>query len=118
MPSLEHNAIQQWFLSEINAKIMKEVNIKSLSNHRVDVLIPENRIALEVQCSPITVEQYRERNLTYSLDNYIPVWVFGRHFYNHARKIGSTMIKDIEQIEQETWGRIFYHNKYDLLFCT
>lgn len=113
MPSTEHDSIQQWFLSEIKAKISKEVNINSLSNHRVDVLIEDPRIAIEIQCSPITVEEYRERNLSYSLDNYLPVWVFGKSFYNHAR-LRTGMIKDVEDLEQETWGRIFYHNKYDL----
>lgn len=114
MPSLEHNQIQEWFLSEIKTKIMKEVNINSLLNHRVDVLIPESRIAIEIQCSPLSMKEYTERNLTYVLDNYIPVWVFGKIFYNNARKRGQNRIKDIEESELRTWGRIFYHNKYNL----
>lgn len=114
MPSPEHNIIQQWFLSEINTKITKEATINALVNHRVDILVPENRLAIEIQCSPITVDEYAERNLTYSLENYIPVWVFGKTFYNHARYRGQTMIRDVEELELKTWGRIFYHNKYDL----
>jgi len=114
MPSKEHDSIQQWFLKNLS-DVNKEVPLKTWLTKRADIVI-NKKIAVEIQCTSITLAEYEERNLNYVLNNLIPVWVFGKDFYEHARKKRryGTYIKLVEVSEYEKWGCFYHHNKYDL----
>jgi len=48
-----------------------------------------SRIAVEVQCSPISYKEYADRNSTYMYKNFDNLWIFGgthfKHIYNSFR---------------------------------
>ena len=116
MPSKEHNSIQQWFLNEIPQNVAKEVNVEGLSKRRLDIVLESPMIAIEIQCSPMGISEFNDRNLDIVLSGYRPIWVFGRDFYQKARlwRRGGTMISHIEKSVMLKNKSIFYHNKYDL----
>lgn len=111
MPSSEHDQIQNWFLAQ-SEDIKKE---KVIEDHRADIVI-NNKIIVEIQCTNISVGEYEKRNYDYMVCGYYPVWVFGKNFYNHARKSSryGLYIKEIEKIEIDKYGFIFLHNKYNV----
>lgn len=115
MPSSEHDEIQNWFLERSNW-IQKE---KTIENHRADIVL-RNKVVVEIQCTPLSIEDYEDRNLKFKQAGFYPVWVFGKEFYEHARKNRryGQYIRLIEQLELEKHGYILYHNKYNLFFGT
>lgn len=116
MPSKEHDAIQQWFLNEIPQNVKKEVNVEGLSKRRLDIVLESPQIAIEIQCSSMGMKEYNDRTLDIILCGYFPIWVFGRSFYQKARRWCryGVMISKIEKATMKKNKSIFYHNKYDL----
>lgn len=82
---------------------------------RADVYLRE-QIVIEIQCSPITDEEYSTRNIDYKKQEIYPVWVFGGEYYNRARKHEryGKRILSVEETELRIYGSIFYHNKYKI----
>ena len=113
MPSIEHDEIQNWFLKQ-SKYVEKE---KSIETHRADVVLA-NKFVIEIQCTPITIDEYENRNQKFIEAGFYPVWVLGKNFYEHTRRTRKRgqYIRLIEQIELKKHGVIFYHNKYNLFY--
>ena len=70
-----------------NFKLINKKLEQRIGNHIPD-LIGETKeglkLAIEYQCSPISVEEYYERNKNYIENGYDPIWIFskGKNYYN------------------------------------
>ena len=59
-------------------------------------------LAVECQCSPISIQEYTERNLTYSKNELIPWWLLGGDYFNHTQKTSDHFdFQRIRNIEKE-----------------
>lgn len=111
MPSQEHEAIQKWFLDQAQWVNKEKIIVK----HRADIIL-RDKIIIEIQCSKISVKNYKSRNEEYKAHNLYPIWVFGGYFYNRSRRklrYGQRIHK-VEKLEIERRGNTFFHNKYSL----
>jgi len=101
-----------------------EVRIITDFTHIADVIIKyENDslntkgIAIECQCSPISVDELIERNQTYLFNGYTPVWVFGSNYYDTASDEKYHLIKKVEKEVYNHHNAIFYFNRYNIEFA-
>lgn len=71
---------------------------------RPDVLI-EDKLAVEFQCSPLSIERFKERTLNYQKNDYQVIWLTGRQF--HVKKQLSTLQKNFIYLSRKlgfyTW---------------
>lgn len=78
--SLEHLHIQQ-HLQKLFPSALMEKRFDSI--HRIaDVCVEDFKIIFEVQCSPITAKEIRERNLNYESLGYRVIWILHEKQYN------------------------------------
>lgn len=61
-------------------------------NQRPDILI--GNIALEIQCSPLSVQRLVERTKNYQKNGYIPIWICGKRIFS-TQQILSELAKNL-----------------------
>ena len=67
-----HRSWQEHFPEEWREVVVEHDGIK----HRADVLIEDNKLVVEFQHSPLSPEEYQERNVFYKNCGYDIVWLF------------------------------------------
>lgn len=69
-------------------------------DQRADVMLSINgqRVAIEFQCSPLTLRQIRERNLGYASEGILVKWLLG---HRYQRKLGSQKIAQFTQFHRQ-----------------
>ncbi|OGN62324.1 MAG: hypothetical protein A3F09_04625 [Chlamydiae bacterium RIFCSPHIGHO2_12_FULL_49_11] len=71
--------------TEIQARLQKKYHLKkeiSLGAHRADLLWPEKRLVIEIQISPITKEEVKDRTLCFASYGYDTLWLLHPRRYN------------------------------------
>ncbi|MDR0922120.1 MAG: hypothetical protein LBM95_07050 [Lactobacillales bacterium] len=77
----EHLALKEIFLNWANREYQAELEcyLPELAQ-RPDILL-DGLIALEIQCSPLTIERLVERTENYLLHKYKPIWLCGKKLH-------------------------------------
>jgi competence CoiA-like predicted nuclease len=79
--SQAHLAMKEWIVK--SARIAKldaitEVIIQTVDKiNEADVLIPDLKLIIECQCSPISFEKFKERTMNYSENGFEVYWILG-----------------------------------------
>lgn len=95
------------FLSQ-DKKISQIITEKRIGDQIADVYFKYNNqldCAIECQCSPISEEDFKERNKKYHKKRIYKMWIFGNDFYNFDEEKESYRLK---KIILENYGNIFY----------
>lgn len=79
---------QRLYTAALNLGLLPEIEVK-IGSHISDLRfshknLPDLKIAIECQCSSITIEEFDQRNDVYVHNQHIPLWVFGG---NHTKRI-------------------------------
>ena len=99
-----HIGMQKWLLSEIPGAETEMVVAYGGKTHRADVCIPQNKIIIELQHSPMDLETFNERIFFYTAAGYKVIWIFD--------KIGAFCSGDISQDENfPEWYRDQQHGR-------
>lgn len=89
--SMQHLQVQ-CFVQQIfpNGEIVLEQRFPTI-NRIADAVWASEKIIFEVQCSPISAEEIRERNRNYSSLGYKVVWILHDLYYNRKRLNGAEL---------------------------
>jgi len=89
----------------------KTKNEKPLGNLRPDLLLKGNgiKIAVECQCSKISLEEFMDRNASYVRMAVPVVWVFGREYFRNTILLTQWVRKNRNR---NWWGFEGYDKEY------
>lgn len=97
--SMEHLQVQLYLENQIGEnEVQLECSFPRIGRI-ADVCWPREKIIFEVQCSPITAQEVRQRNQNYASEGYQVVWIFHQSYFNQER---------VRAAEQEVWDSPHY----------
>lgn len=84
----EHLALKQFFVNWCEKDAIPYELEKYLPevNQRPDLLV--GKIALEIQCSPLSVKRLVERTKNYQKYGYLPIWICGKKLFSNQQALG------------------------------
>lgn len=86
-------------------------------NQRPDLLI--GNIALEIQCSPISVQRLVERTKSYQKHGYTPIWICGSKLFSNHQTL-SELVKNLcyysEQLGFYFWSADWQNKELNIYF--
>jgi len=111
--SQEHLAMKEWIVKsarEIGLDAVTEVIIQTEDQvNEADVLIPDLKLVVECQCSPLAVDKAIERTENYEENGFDVYWIFGGHLLRTNKDQGK--IKQIEEgLQQHVGGPLRYYD--------
>lgn len=103
--------------AELEVKIINDfTHIADVVIHYNDKKLHTKGIAIECQCSSISVDEILERNATYLFNGYTPVWVFGPDYYERASQEKYQQIRKVEKELYEHHQAIFYYYSENIIW--
>lgn len=100
--TINHLNIKKFMLSKLN--LTKENLEYPLGFARPDIYIPNERIAIEVQNSSLTLKKFKERTENYTKNNIYVLWIFDYRLMNRNKP--PAFIKEAHKIYL---GRIYVY---------
>lgn len=98
---LGKHQLRKW-LSALGEDPQLEVYLPEI-NQRPDLLLRKSQIAVEFQCSPLTVQRLRERNTGYRQLGIKPIWILGRPYRHRLSKAKVAQFTQYFQGEPTLW---------------
>jgi len=115
----EHLVLKELIYEAISNKYEKYIpDSVFIGDQKPDIYIEDKqtneRIAIEIQCSPLTYEKFLERTQGYSNKGIYVFWVFGEKWYSKKYEMFDTgkIEKKINVVEKKlhqlNYGRVYY----------
>ena len=98
--SEEHLQMKKIMCEFLHLNLKESVEIKLPFGQKPDVLIKEQKIAIECQASPISTKKLIERTINYVSNGYYPFWIF----YTDT-KFSNRLFRDV--IRKMYMGRVY-----------
>lgn len=102
----------EW-LSALGKDPQLEVYLPEI-NQRPDLLLRKSQIAVEFQCSPLTVQHLRERNDGYQQLGIKPIWILGRPYRRRLSKAKVAQFTQYFRGKPTLW---YWDTTQHQLFC-
>jgi len=119
----EHLALKELMYEAIDDRYEKYIpDSVFIGNQKPDIYIEgktsKQKIAIEIQCSPITYEKFMERTKGYAEKGIYVFWVFGEKWFSKKYKYAETgktekKINVVEKkLHQLNYGRVYYADQF------
>lgn len=109
--TLEHLNLKQWIYRKLKVEKKYVPDSVFVGNQKPDIYIEDNgkKIAIEIQCSKISYENFLSRSLDYATKGVYVFWILGNKYLkgDKTKKRVSIVEKALHQLH---YGSIFYSN--------